>query len=683
MKPSAYLPWIVLLTLLLAIWATPPTAAWAAGDQEGGTETENGFAIPEEMPQAISRQAGQVKQQIQERALPLFHREPLGFDGQTIAYLYDLLLSTPLMIPAFTQRVIEQGRLLGVVSSLLLLLFFAGLIYGLVGKKRIMARIESRVAPLKNRMPKTIYPYILPIVRVVVAALLPIVLYTAFILINALINMKAAWLTLTGRLLTLWVVGALINGLLRELLTRNLIRAARQHGPSIFRVTRLVVIYTVFGIALFNVTEILAHRADVLAFIRFLISLSIVMAIFLLTLKKNALFSLMPELPHRSYKKFQNFIQRYYFPLILFSLVLALLWSVGYRALGRVVLVKVWSSAAAYLAMMVVYHALINGLQRWHARVDQENEAAQLVYRSFRNLLIYGTSLATILIVLNLLGLLGLIEHAMSFPVFNAGKVGVTLWILIKACVILVAFVFFSRLSQAYLDYRVYPALGIEAGLGYALNTFLKYLVLAIGFVVALNVVGLDLKFLLVFAGAIGIGIGMGLQNMAANVISGFILIFGGKLRKGDWIEVAGTMGMVTDIYLRATKVLTRDEIEYIIPNSEFISGTLVNYSLGSPLIRLDVPVGVSYSANPRQVEQILLDAARNEPSVSNEKPPAVRFVEFGDSSINFQLLVWINVRTTPRRLVRSALYFTIFEKLAEAGIEIPFPQRDIHIRSE
>jgi small-conductance mechanosensitive channel len=169
---------------------------------------------------------------------------------------------------------------------------------------------------------------------------------------------------------------------------------------------------------------------------------------------------------------------------------------------------------------------------------------------------------------------------------------------------------------------------------------------------------------------------------MAANVISGFILIFGGKLRKGDWIEVGETMGMVTDIYLRATNVRTRDNIEYLIPNTEFISGTLVNYSLGSPLIRIEVPVGVSYHADPELVRKILLDVAGRERLVSKEKLPMVRFVGFGDSSIDFELLIWINVRTTPRRRVRSALYFAIFEELAKAGIEIPFPQRDIHVRS-
>jgi small-conductance mechanosensitive channel len=209
-----------------------------------------------------------------------------------------------------------------------------------------------------------------------------------------------------------------------------------------------------------------------------------------------------------------------------------------------------------------------------------------------------------------------------------------------------------------------------------------KYTFIAIGVLISLKVVGLDLRFLLVFAGAAGIGIGLGLQHIAANIISGFTIIFGGKIRKGDWLEVEKGLGVVTDIYLRATKVRTRDNIEYLIPNSNLISSTIVNYSLSSPMIRIDLPVGVSYRSDPQQVKKILLEVAEKEPMVSKYQKPEVRFSEYGDSSINFNLLIWIDVRVTPRRAVRSALYFTIFEELKKAGIEIPFPQRDIHVRS-
>ncbi|MEJ2475324.1 MAG: mechanosensitive ion channel, partial [Desulfobacterales bacterium] len=258
----------------------------------------------------------------------------------------------------------------------------------------------------------------------------------------------------------------------------------------------------------------------------------------------------------------------------------------------------------------------------------------------------------------------------------------ITLWLILKAALILLAFVFASRLLQAYLDYRVYPALGIDPGLGYALNISLKYTLIVIGLLISLKAVGLDLRFLLVFAGAAGIGIGLGLQSIAANVVSGFTLIFGAKVRKGDWVEVKNTLGLVTDIFLNATRIRTRDNIEYLIPNSNFVSDTIVNYSLTSPMIRITVPVGVSYNADPRVVEKILLDVASKEPMVTDYQSPVVRFKEYGDNSINFDLLVWIDVRETPRRKLRSGLYFAIFDELKKAGIEIPFPQRDIHLRS-
>jgi small-conductance mechanosensitive channel len=270
----------------------------------------------------------------------------------------------------------------------------------------------------------------------------------------------------------------------------------------------------------------------------------------------------------------------------------------------------------------------------------------------------------------------------MSFPVFKIGDKLITFWVVIKAALVLLTFVFASRLIQAYCDYKVYPKLGVDPGLGYALNTFFKYISIAVGFLISMKVVGIDLRLLLVFAGAAGIGIGLGLQSLATNVISGFSLIFGGKVRKGDWIEVSGTVGVVTDIFLRATQIRSRDNVEYLVPNANFISGTIINYSLSSAYIRIELPVGVSYNADPREVEKILLKVAEAEPMVEKYMPPSVRFVEFGDNSINFELLFWIDMRKTPRRKVRSALYFAIFDELRQTGIEIPFPQRDIHIRS-
>jgi len=141
-------------------------------------------------------------------------------------------------------------------------------------------------------------------------------------------------------------------------------------------------------------------------------------------------------------------------------------------------------------------------------------------------------------------------------------------------------------------------------------------------------------------------------------------------------------VGKVQEVTLRATKVATRDNIEYLIPNAELTSSTIVNYTLTEPLIRLHLPVGVSYNADPRQVEQILLKAAEENPNISKEKQSKVWFAEYGDSSINFELLTWIDIHHIGRGEIRSQLYFAIFQALAEANIEIPFPQRDLHVRS-
>jgi small-conductance mechanosensitive channel len=187
---------------------------------------------------------------------------------------------------------------------------------------------------------------------------------------------------------------------------------------------------------------------------------------------------------------------------------------------------------------------------------------------------------------------------------------------------------------------------------------------------------------LMVFAGAIGIGIGLGLQKVASNLVSGLVIIFGRKIRKGDWIKVGDTLGYVRHINLNAATLWTRDNIEYIIPNTDLIAGTIINYTLTSPEIRVHLPVGVSYTADPAKVTEILLATAKGNKNLVQNRAPQVWFTNYGDSAINFELLVWIDVRRWSEGALRSQLYYDIFAAFAQAGIEIPFPQRDIHIRS-
>ena len=669
-----------LIFIVLLLWTSLPYAAEPQSASE--KEQKPAISLPDDVGTNIAQTAASVKTEIANRASSLFEREPIGWDWHTIEYLYKWALRLPLRLPEFINQVLEQSRVLGVAGSCIVFIFLAAVFYSLLGRKRFIARIERKVQPLREKMPQTVYPFFLSALKVLVSALIPLVLLGVFSLIDAMIQYQAAWFQLTGKLMLLWAAGSLIVSLLRESLTQNLFQATSRYGNRIYQLARLAVLYGLIGFAAIQAAETFQVRSDVIALLKFAIAVSIVVILFLFHLMKTALMSFLPDLPYPPYKVFVRILDRFYYPIIILAFITALLWCIGYKNLGRVVIIKIWSSGGAFLLIMLVYHKLRKLLQNWYAARDVSDEAAQLLYQTLKTILLYATILATVVVVLNLLGLLDLVERIISFPVVELAATRVTMWLILKAVLILLAFIYAARLLQAYLDYKIYPSFGIDPGLGYALDTTFKYTLIAVGVMLSLKVVGLDLRFLLVFAGAAGIGIGLGLQNLAANVISGFTIIFGGKIRKGDWIELEKGLGTVTDIYLRATKIRTRDNIEYLIPNSNLISNTIVNYSLSSPMIRIDLPVGVSYSADPQTVKKILLEVAEKEPLVAKFKKPAVRFVEYGDSSINFELLIWIDVRKTPRRAVRSALYFDIFEEFRKAGIEIPFPQRDIHIRS-
>ena len=669
-----------ILTLMVIVFLLP--TGIRAAEPETSPEEAPAFGISEDMGDVMVRQAAEVRDDLTRDARSLFEREPLGWNLETLTTIYRWALDFPAHIATLVEMVIQHSRVLGAAGSLLMLVFFVAILYSLIGQRRVLRRIALRLEPYRDKIPETVYPFVLSGLRIVVAALIPLSLLAAYALVNALVRYEAVWFVILGRLLILWAVGALLLNLLRESLTRDLFEVTTMYGRPIYRLVRLVLFYSLAGITIFWSAEALQLPADILAFARFVISLSIVVVLFLLHLQKKALLSFLPVFPYPFYQAFLNFLQRYFYLLIGVVLAAALLWCFGYANLGRVVIVKIWSSGAAFVLIMLIYHFVRTALKNRSSLLARDDEAGHTVVRSLNSLLLYATVLATATVVLNLLGLLAILRRVMSIPVLLVGGSVVTLWTIVSAVVILLAFFYASRLLRAYLDYRIFPRLGIDQGLGYVLNTLINYLFLAIGFLISLRIVGLDLRFLLVFAGAVGIGVGLGLQSLAANIISGFSIIFGGKIRKGDWIEVGGTLGEVTDIFLGSAKIRTRNNVEYLVPNADLVTSTIVNYSLSSSFIRMELVVGASYDADPREVEKILLEVAVAEPLVSDYRAPAVRFVEYGDNSINFELLFWIDVRKTARRRVRSDLYFAIFEAFKQAGIEIPFPQRDLHIRS-
>lgn len=201
---------------------------------------------------------------------------------------------------------------------------------------------------------------------------------------------------------------------------------------------------------------------------------------------------------------------------------------------------------------------------------------------------------------------------------------------------------------------------------------------------IALSLAGVDLTNLALIAGALSVGIGFGLQNIVNNFVSGLILLFERPIRRGDWVIVNGTEGTVQNINIRSTLIRTFDRADVIVPNSELISGQVTNWMLKDLRARVKIPVGVAYGSDVEQVKQILLDIIANRPEVIRDgstAPPQVLFIGFGDSALNMELRFFVEDIDT-RLLLMSDIYFEIYRRFKEAGVEIPFPQRDIHIRT-
>ena len=254
---------------------------------------------------------------------------------------------------------------------------------------------------------------------------------------------------------------------------------------------------------------------------------------------------------------------------------------------------------------------------------------------------------------------------------------GILLLILLFASVIIA-----ERLLQRWLIRRLLSKTRLQASLQYGLSRILGYALIAIGFYVAFQVVGLDLSSLAIVAASLGVGVGFGLQNIINNFVSGIIILAERPISIGDRIEVAGVAGRVTKIQLRSTTVVTNDNITMIVPNADFISNTVTNWSHGDPKVRIRVPVGVAYGTDLKLLQRILLESAAEHPKALKVPMPVVLFTEFGDSSLNFELAVWTQEMTATPIHFTSEMNFIIEQKLSQQGIEIPFPQRDLHVRS-
>ncbi|MEQ8473767.1 MAG: mechanosensitive ion channel [Marinoscillum sp.] len=275
------------------------------------------------------------------------------------------------------------------------------------------------------------------------------------------------------------------------------------------------------------------------------------------------------------------------------------------------------------------------------------------------------------------------VAEVFNSTLFQLGENNITLGKILYLIFSFVILLFVAKRVKKVLVENILVKAKMEQSIRATIGTITKFALIVVGSVIIVQSAGIDLTALTLVAGALGVGIGFGLQNITDNFISGIIILFEKPIKVGDRIDVGDVQGNVISISFRATQILTNDNISIIVPNSEFISSKVINWSHNDRNIRFKIPVGVSYKEDPEKIRTILMNVASENPNVLKYPEPSVLFDEYGDSSLNFFLAVWTTTYTDRPRVLKSELYFEIFKKFKEQNVEIPFPQRDIHIRTQ
>ncbi|MBI1919456.1 MAG: mechanosensitive ion channel [Geobacter sp.] len=272
------------------------------------------------------------------------------------------------------------------------------------------------------------------------------------------------------------------------------------------------------------------------------------------------------------------------------------------------------------------------------------------------------------------------VRKLLDIPIIQLKDHDLTLWNLLYFIVLVFLLFYLTKKLKVWVIDRLLERFYIDVGVREAIGSIVRYFVIAIGFVIILQTAGIDLTALNVLAGAIGLGLGFGLQNIVSNFISGLIILFERPIKIGDRIEVGNVEGAVVKVNSRSTTVVTNDNISIIVPNSKFISETVVNWSHDDRKVRFKVPVSVAIDSDVRLVEKLLMEVAAENTDVLEKPAPGVRFLKFGDNALEFELRAWSTTLLHRKGMLVSALNFAIHDKFWANGIEISTPRRDLYI---
>lgn len=258
----------------------------------------------------------------------------------------------------------------------------------------------------------------------------------------------------------------------------------------------------------------------------------------------------------------------------------------------------------------------------------------------------------------------------------------ITPWLIIKAAVLLILFFALANKLINFFEGRIKKSEHLRPTVQVLLIKISKTILYTLALLVGLDSVGIDFQYLLVFSGAVGLGLGLGLQKVVSNLVSGYILLMDNSIRPGDVIELEGVYGWIESLNARYISMITRDGTAYLVPNEQFMSNMVINWSFSEKGLRLKIPVGISYGSDVRRAMALMEEVAGKFPRVLKNPPPAARLMGFGDSAVDLELRAWIRDPQRGVVNIKSDIQLAIWDAFQENGIEFPFPQQDLHLKT-
>lgn len=540
--------------------------------------------------------------------------------------------------------------------------------------------------------------------------------------IAGLFKIESALITSTIYVLAFIAIHKVLKGFLVESFgpgkgDKKLVISLAYISPKhLYKSLNVILLFSLITLSIITVLSLFEFKSDFIELLWFVFRVGILALLLWLAMQKTLIFKLLPDVETQLGRIIHRIIKIMYPVLIFFIISLFAIRSLGYTVLTYTFIMTCLKSfLIAFIAFWIgkflqyrLNYVRERRLKKEHVKKGTPEEkrfhTLTLLYQVSFNYVTSLTAAGVIIYVwiktfLKAIGspaapfliheifretgtVLSAIGNGLRYHLYVDGEKYTTPIKIIIALVVLFIPFFASRYIKKFLDEKAFHKLHIEHGLKHTLSTMIRYIIIGVSALIGLHLAGIPLKSLTIFAGAFGIGIGFGMQNIISNFVSGIILLFERPMRVGDIINLEdGTIGTVKKISARSTTIQTPSAITVIVPNSKFIENKITNWTLPTTQIRSSVKVGVAYGSDTKQVRKCLLEVARQNPNVRANPEPYVLFLEFGDSELVFELFHWVD---DPSRInvTRSELNFSIDEAFQKNNIEMAFPQRDIHIRS-